>query len=105
MEWNDKVKELMKVKGINQKQLSVRSGIAESSISRYLSGDRVPRMDVIVNVAKALNVSTEYFLEDDQKCDSAYTAISTAIARKGNELTQEEKNKLIFLLLGKGGSE
>lgn len=105
MDWNEKVKELMKVKGINQKQLSARSGIAESSISRYLSGDRVPRMDVIVNVAKALGVSTDYFLEEDQKCESAYTAISTAIARKGNELTPDEKNKLILLLLGEGGSE
>ena len=85
MEWNEKVKELMKVKGINQKQLSMRSGIAESSISRYLSGDRVPRMDVIVNVAKALDVSTEYFLEEDQKCDSAYTAISTFIINEDTE--------------------
>ena len=62
-------------------------------------------MDIIVNVAKALEVSTDYFLEEDQKCESAFAAISTAIARKGNELTPEEKNELIRLLLGKGGPQ
>lgn len=105
MRWNEKVKELMRSKGINQKELSSLSGISESSISRYLAGDKNPRMDIIVNVARALEVSTEYFLEDDQKCDDAYTAIATAIARKGNELTPEEINKLILLLLGNGGSK
>ncbi|MBR5386918.1 MAG: helix-turn-helix transcriptional regulator [Clostridiales bacterium] len=105
MKWNEKVKELMKKKGINQKELAFLSGITESSISRYLAGDKNPRMDIIVNVAKALEVSTDYFLEDEQKCESAYTAIATAIARKGNELSPEEKNKLILLLLGEGGSQ
>lgn len=105
MNWNEKVKYLMKKKGINQKQLSALSGITESSISRYLAGNKNPRMDIIVNVAKALDVSTDYFLEDEEKCESAYTAISSAIARKGNELSADEKNRLILLLLGQGGSQ
>lgn len=105
MEWNEKVKDLMEKKGINQKELASLSGITESSISRYLSSGKNPRMDIIVNVAKALEVSTDYFLEEDQKCESAFAAISTAIARKGNELTPEEKNELIRLLLGKGGPQ
>ena len=102
MKWNEKVKSLMKKKNINQKELSALSGITESSISRYLSGDKSPRMDIVVNIAKALDVSVDFFLDDDQKCDSAFTAISTAIARKSNDLTPEEENKLILLLLGKG---
>ena len=102
MEWSQKVHELMKKKGVNQKQLSKLSGIAESSLSRYLKGDIVPRMDVIVNIAKALQVETDYFLDEDERGQSAYNAIATAIARKGDELSSEEKNKLIALLLGGG---
>ena len=60
-------------------------------------------MDVIVNIAKALQVETDYFLEDEERGQSAYSAIATAIARKGSELSLEEKNKLIVLLLGGGG--
>jgi len=100
MTWEKKVKDLMKRRNINQKQLSELSGISESSISRYLHSGQRPRMDVVVNIAKALSVETEYLLEDTETTDTAYNTISTAIARKGSELTAEEKNQLIALLLG-----
>ncbi len=99
MKWKEKVTRLMDERNITQKQLSKRSGITESSISRYLHNDQRPRMDIVVNIAKALQVETDYFLDEDEKGETAYNAISTAIARKGNELTAEEKNELIALLL------
>ena len=102
MEWNEKVISIMRQKGINQKQLSQLSGITESSISRYLKGESAPRMDIVVNIAKALQVGTEFFLSEEEKGQTAYNAIAAAIARKGNELTAEEKNRLIALLLGGG---
>ena len=100
MEWAEKVSKLMKQRGLNQKQLSKKSGITESSISRYLEGNKIPRMDVVVNIARALEVETSFFLDEDDCCESAYTAISTAIARNGKNLNAEEKNKLISLLIG-----
>ena len=101
MAWNIKVKELMQQRGINQKQLAKLSGINESSISRYLHSNQKPRMDVVVNIAKALQVETSYLLDDRDNSESAFETISTAIARKGGELTPEEKNELISLLLGR----
>ena len=102
MTWQEKIKQLMDSRGINQKQLSQLSGITESSVSRYLRSERRPRMDVVVNFAKALGVKTDYLLDDGEgTAETAYEAISTAIARKGGELTPEEKNKLIMLLLGR----
>ena len=106
MSWQEKVKTLMLDRGINQKQLSQLSGITESSISRYLRSERRPRLDIVVNFAKAFGVSTEYLLDEGEDSEtsayetSAYETISTAIARKGGELTAEEKNELIALLLG-----
>lgn len=100
MMWREKVTNLMSERGINQKQLSQLSGITESSISRYLHSSQRPRMDVVVNIAKALHVETEYLLDDDEKSVSAYNSIATAIARKGKDLTAEEKNELIALILG-----
>lgn len=104
MAWNKKVLDLMNERNINQKQLSQLSGINESSISRYLHSGQKPRMDVVVNIAKALQVETEYLLDDDESTESAFNAISTAIARKGGELTAEEKNQLIALLIGRNGN-
>lgn len=100
MSWKEKVTELMKQRNITQKQLSQLSGITESSISRYLHSEQRPRMDIVVNVAKALHVETEYLLDDSERGESAYSSIATAIARKGSELTAEEKNQLIALILG-----
>ena len=100
MSWKEKVTELMNQRNITQKQLSQLSGITESSISRYLHGEQRPRMDIVVNIAKALHVETEYLLDDSERGESAYSSIATAIARKGNELTAEEKNQLIALILG-----
>lgn len=101
MTWREKVIALMEERGITQKQLSTLSGITESSISRYLHNTKRPRMDIVVNIAKALNVETSYLLDDQEKSDTAYNVIATAIARKGNELSPEEKNKLISLLVRK----
>ena len=105
MGWSDKVKELMRVKNINQKELSLLSGITEASVSRYLTGERTPRMDIIINFAKALDVSVEYLLEENNSKaykNSAYDNIAVAIARDGNNLTAEEMNKLIELILARG---
>lgn len=100
MKWNEKVLKLMKEKGLSQKQLAQECKIAESSVSRYLKADKRPRLDIVVNFAKALGVQPEYLLDDNDVKDDAFTLISTAIARKGNELTAEEKNKLIALIAG-----
>ena len=103
MTWQKKVKELMKNQGINQKKLSQLSGITEASISRYLKSERAVRLDIIINFAKALNVTTEYLLNNDEETDlKPYQEIATAIARNGNALTAEEKNQLIALILGNG---
>lgn len=103
MAWQDRVKELMHDKGINQKELSGLSGITEASISRYLKEERRARMDVVMNIAKALNVKVEYLLEDDDTLSlSPFADISTAIARNGKELSAEEKNKLISMILEQG---
>ncbi len=100
MSCKEKVFDLMKKKNLTQKELAKLSGIAESSISRYLRSDQRPRLDVVVNIAKALNVETTYLLDEEDKSVTAYSAISTAVARYGNELTPEEKNRLIALILG-----
>ena len=104
MAWSDKVLALMNERDITQKQLSRLSGINESSISRYLHSGQKPRMDVVVNIAKALQVDTDYLIDDDESIESAFTTISTAIARKVGELTAEEKNQLIALLIGRNGN-
>ena len=102
MSWREKVLSEMRKKNIGQKDLAKLSGVTESSVSRYLHSDQKPRLDIIINFAKALNVKTEYLLADDEESVSAYTNIATAVARYGNNLTPDEKTRLIALIVGQG---
>lgn len=100
MKWNEKVLKLLQEKDISQKELAQMTGIAESSVSRYLKADKRPRLDIVINFAKILGVKAEYLLDDADIEEDAFTLISTAVARKGGELTAEEKNKLIAMIAG-----
>lgn len=98
--WKERVKQLMEDKQINQKELSRLSGITEASVSRYLKGDRTPRIDIITNFARVFGVDVDYLIGDEFPNMKAFDTISNAIARSGNDLTDEEKEKLIALLNG-----
>lgn len=95
--WVDKVKKAMDEKGINQKKLSELSGITEPSVSRYLKGERTPRIDIVTSFARVLNLDINDLLDADS-IHSAYEDISLVIARRGNELSDEETNLIINML-------
>ena len=95
MTWVDTVKSAMEKQGINQKELAKRTGITESSVCRYLKGDRKPRIDIVINFARELGLNVSELLELDGN-NSAYSDI----ARRGGELTDEEVNSLVQMLRG-----
>lgn len=62
---------LMEDFNMTQIDLSRKIGISNVTISRYLSGDRVPRLDVIARIASVFDVSIDYLLGiSDQKKDN-----------------------------------
>lgn len=100
--FKDKVKELMKTQNMTQKDLSIKSGITEASISRYLNGERTPRIDIIINFAKALKVDVDFLISEDEEMkdfEKSYTECRTILARNAKNLTAEEKNELISIIL------
>ena len=99
MKINGKIKSLMVAAGLNQKQLAEKAQITEASMSKYLSGDRTPRFDVVVKLAKALNVPVDELAGEDQKIDDPFVEVSTALARCKDQLTEADKKKLMKFLL------
>ena len=53
---------LMKKKGMTQRELANQIGVTETSISRYISGARMPKANIVVYMANALNTTTDYIL-------------------------------------------
>ena len=75
---------LMEDFNMSQVDLAKKIGISNVTISRYLSGDRIPRLDVITKIASAFNVSIDYLLGISDK--------------KNNDHSQENHDLDIALL-------
>lgn len=52
---------------LTQKDLALACGITRRMIVSYENGDKKPRMNTLINLANALNVSIEYL--NDDNCD------------------------------------
>ena len=53
---------LMKKNGMTQRELANQIGVTEVSISRYITGARMPKANIVVYMADALNTTTDYIL-------------------------------------------
>ena len=99
MTLQEKILQLMKEQKLNQKQLAAKATITEASMSKYLNGERTPRIDVIVKLAKALDTTVNFLLDNESAPESPYIYASTALARCKDQLTDDEKKKLMKFLL------
>jgi len=101
MSLEERIKQLMEEQKISQKELAEKTGLTEASVSKYVNGKREPRIDVILKLAKVFNVSTDYLLEglENEKLHDAFSETKMAIARSKNELSDDEKTKLIKFIL------
>lgn len=99
MELNRRIKMLMEGRKINQKQLAKKANITEASMSKYLSGERTPRIDVVVNIAKALGVTVDELIGNDVDDSMDLVRIKTVLARGMGNMSEDEKKELIKFLL------
>ena len=63
--FTDRLNEMLKKRGITQRELAEKIGKTETSVSRYVNGDRIPKGTVIAKMAQVLNVQTDYLLGND----------------------------------------
>ena len=100
MELKSRIKMLMEEKQLTQKELANLSGITEASMSKYLSGERTPRIDVIVNIANALGVTTDELIGNDIEDDKmGFFRLKTVLARGMENMSEDDKKELIKFLL------
>ncbi len=63
--FTDRLKEMLDKRGMTQRELAKKIDKTEVSVSRYVSGDRIPKGPVIVKIAQVLDVQTDYLLGND----------------------------------------
>ena len=100
MEIKERIRMLMEGKHLSQKELANLSGITEASMSKYLSGERTPRIDVVVNIANALGVTTDELIGNNIEDDKmGFVRLKTVLARGMESMSEEDKKELIKFLL------
>lgn len=97
MKFTDIIIELMKQEGLSQKELAEKINVTEASMSRYIKGERIPRIDVLVKLANVFNVSIEY-LQGLKEVDD-FNEIKRIVARNSKNMTDEQKMELAKMLL------
>ncbi len=97
----ERIADLLKESGLTQRELAERVGVTEVSMSRYISGDRVPKGPIIANIATALHTTSDYLLgtEEESDFESEYYRIHRLIARNASQMTKKQRNALIQVLL------
>ena len=58
----DRVKGILKAQRMQQKELAEKIGVTQSTMCRYLQGNRIPNAKIVAKTAQALNVSSDYLL-------------------------------------------
>lgn len=58
----EKVKMLMNVYNLQQKELAKKTGLSEVMISRYINGKRKPSIDFAIRIKNAFGVSLDWLL-------------------------------------------
>lgn len=92
--------ELLDKRRMSQKQLADLIGVTEATISRYVSGDRMPKSQILSNMATALKTTSDYLLgnESDGDLSKDFAQIERLIARNADKMTNKQKKELMDIL-------
>ena len=80
--------------GMTQRQQAEAAGITEAAVSKYLSGERVPRSVTVGALARALGVSVAALLDEPAADGDSVPEAVSVIARNARSLTDEQKQIL-----------
>jgi transcriptional regulator with XRE-family HTH domain len=57
-----RLKKVLNDRGMMQKELAKKIGVNEMAISRYVHGGRIVSVSILIDICKALHVSSDYLL-------------------------------------------
>lgn len=91
-----RLQQLLEEKEMTQRELAARAQVTDVTISRYLSGERKPRIEIINKIAEVLNVTTDYLLgRSDEK--NPYNKKTLSSEEKYPDVTDVEEAMEILL--------
>ncbi len=98
-ELGSRIADVLQKRGMTQKDLATRIGVTEAVMSRYVSGDREPKPEMLANIATALHTTSDFLLGIENE-EFSHPRIRRMIARNAAKMTEQEKRELINALFG-----
>ena len=95
------ITDLLSQKKMTQKELALKTGITESSISHYVKGNREPRGANLTKI-EALGTTTDYLLRNESDSigyNNDLYEVKMLIARNASKMTKDERLDLIRMLM------
>ena len=99
--FGERIVKLLEEEGYTQRELASMIGVTETALSRYLKNEREPKMEIIAMLATALNTTTDYLLTGKDDSES-FEETFRLVARGTSTMTEDEKLKLIKVLINNG---
>ena len=96
MEFNERLANLLNEKKMSQREFASKININEAAMSKYVNGSRKPRMDILVNIARELNVSVEFLTGNEEESD--FDDIKNLVCRNVSSMTESQKMELIEII-------
>ena len=93
MEFKDRLEQAIKYSGMNAAELSKKSGIAPSEISRYRQGKYEPKLQKLYALSVALNVSPSWLMGFD--LEENRESLDVALLSLWSKLTDDQKEAVI----------
>lgn len=102
MEFNERLSNLLAESGISQRELAKEINVDEAALSKYVSGVRKPRMDILVNIARVLSVSVEYLATGSDRNED-FNTVKNLVCRNISSMSDSQKLELMEIILKKEG--
>lgn len=88
--------------GMSQRDLAKAVGVNEVSMSRYVTGVRIPKAPVLARIAIALHTTSEELMDTstpENDFETEYYRILRSISKNASQMTQRQKSALIAAII------
>lgn len=92
----ERLSEALEKNNMTQRELAKRIGVTNATLSRYVSGETLPKIDLVANIATALHTTSDFLLGREIEFD--FPQVERLLARNAANMTPKEKKALINAL-------
>ena len=92
-----RIRELMKEKRYSQRKLCDLCGITEAAFSRYMTSQRIPKAEILANLANILGTTSDYLIGNEAKY--GYDQLRFILASSMDDLSPNQRKELTSILM------